>query len=358
MVKQIKIDGIVGTGEGEISASFVKSQLPINGLDPIEIVIHSEGGSVFEGFAIYDALCQYQGPKKCIVSSYAASISSFIPMSCDEVWITPNGYMMMHEPYSEEGGRASEMLAGGALLNDMKQKMIAAYCKKSGRSAEEITAILSKDTFFNAEQCLANGFVNRIAPTPVVGRMVAKAKSMPHGIFQALFGAGPGGDNREPTREKSMSESLKPVAATVTEIKRKFPKAKSDFIVKCMEKEMAMEEVAVAAMEETMMENETLSAKVKAMEDELMALKAAAPMTPLPTMQPEVETEMEYTNAKATGVKPVAKATSSTMPSAKARWNDLISAKLRDGVPKAKAAIYVNRENPGLREQMLAEVNS
>ena len=357
MPKQIYIDGVIGNGDGEISSTFFKGQLPVNGLDPIEIVIHSEGGSVFEGFAIYDALCQYQGPKKCIISSYAASIASFIPMACNEVEITSNGYMMMHAPYSEEGGTASDMMHSAKLLADMESKMVAAYSAKSGKPANEITSILSKDTFLNAEQCLANGFVNKIAPNPVVGRMVAKAKSMPHGIYQALFGAGPSGDNREPTKGNTMSESQKPVAATVTEIKRKFPKAKSDFIVKCMEQSMPMEEVATAVVEETMAENETLSAKVKAMEEELMALKAKALEIEVEPKEEEEEVMPAPTAKAKSGVAPVAKAKALGTASAKAKWQSLIQAKVSTGVPQSKAVISVNKENPGLREQMLAEVN-
>jgi ATP-dependent protease ClpP protease subunit len=354
MPKKIKIDGVVGTGEGEISSSWVKSQLPTNGLDPIELVIHSEGGSVFEGFAIYDALCQYQGPKKCVISSYAASIASFIPMACNEVEITPNGYMMMHAPYSEEGGTAADMMNGATLLADMESKMVAAYSAKSGKPANEITAILSKDTFFNAEQCLANGFVNKIAPSPVVGRMVAKAKSMPHGIYQALFGAGPGGDNREPTKEKSMSESQKPVAATVKQIKAAFPKAKNEFIVKAMEQEMPMEQVASSFANEAMTENETLSAKVMAMETELAALKAKALEI---EVEPKEEEVMPPAAKAKSGVTPVAKAKTAGSVSAKAKWQSLIQAKVSTGVPQSKAVAFVNKENPGLREQMLAEVN-
>jgi hypothetical protein len=108
-----------------------------------------------------------------------------------------------------------------------------------------------------------------------------------------------------------------------------------------------------------MAENDSLMARIAALETEMAAMKAAAsPTAPLPTMNPEVETEMEYARAKATGVKPVAKATNSSTPSAKSKWSSLVSAKLQQGTPKAKAALEVNRENPGLREQMLVEVNS
>jgi ATP-dependent protease ClpP protease subunit len=354
MLKKITIDGEIGREEGMVNAAWVKSQLPVNGTDPIEVSIHSEGGSVFEGFAIYDALKEYPGPKKCIVKSSAFSIASFIPMAFSEVEITPNGYMMLHSPYVAIEGNDEELAKQSQLLSQLKGNMVQAYCSKTGKTPDEVQAILSRESYFNASEAVAAGLANRITSAPIVGRVFAQVKDMPHGIVQALFGAGPSGDNREPTKEQSMSESQKPVAATVTEIKRKFPKAKADFIVKCMEKEMAMEDVATAAMEETMAENETLSMKVQAMEQELAALKAKA-------MEVEVEEEEAPAPAVAkakSGVTPVAKAKTPGSVSARAAWSNAIQAKVAAGVPRAKAILALEKEQPGLREAMLDEVNA
>jgi len=358
-VKQIIIDGVIGTGEGEISSQFVKSQLPTNGTDPIEISIHSEGGSVFEGFAIHDALQSYTGHKKCLVASSAFSIASFIPMACDEVEITPNGYMMLHAPYSEAGGTASELRGAAILLEQMESAMVAAYCDKTGKKPEDFTAILSRDTFLNAEQCVAYGLADKITSAPVKGRMFAKANSMPHGIVKALFGAGPSGDNREPTRENTMSESQSPVAATVKQIKAAFPLAKADFVIRCMEQEMPMEKVYESAADEAMTENQALVARIAALETEMSALKAAVPSAPLPSHTPDVEEEQSKARASAkSGVKPIAKVSAVPVASAKARWNEAISAKVASGLDRMKAAREVNKEQPELREQMLEEANS
>lgn len=189
VLKRITIDGEVGREDGQVSASWVKSQLPTNGIDPIEVCIHSEGGSVIEGFAIYDALKAYAGPKRCIISSSAFSISSFIPMAFDDVEITPNGYLMMHKPYMGCEGDDVEFAKRSTLLTDMTTNMVNAYAMKTGKSIDEIKAILANETYMNATTALANGFVNRITPTPVMGRVFAKVKTMPHGIVQALFGA-------------------------------------------------------------------------------------------------------------------------------------------------------------------------
>jgi ATP-dependent protease ClpP protease subunit len=353
-MKKITIDGEIGREQGQITAQWVKSQLPANGTDPIEVSIHSEGGSVIEGFAIYDAIKAYAGPKKCVVASSAFSIASFIPMAFDDVEITPNGYMMLHNPYMTCEGDAAEFAKRSSLLSEMNTNMVNAYAAKSGKSIDEVKAILKEETYLNASNALANGFVNRITPTPVMGRVFAKFKSMPHGIVQALFGAGPSGDNRVQTKEKSMSETQKPVAATVHDIQRAFPKAKADFVVKCLAQSMPMEQVAATAVDETMTENASLMARINAIETEMAAMKAKA------AVEVEVEPEEEVAPvAKAkTGVVPVAKAKTAGAISAKAKWDQAISQSIKSGVPRAKAVMQVDSENPGLRQEMLDEVNA
>lgn len=157
-----------------------------------------------------------------------------------------------------------------------------------------------------------------------------------------------------------MSES-KPVAATVRQIKAAFPKAKESFIVRCMETEMPMEQVTTAMGEELQQENETLSAKVKAMEDELSALKAAKAMeTEQVTLaKAKAEEEMTTTAKAKSGVKPVAKGQGAApASSAKATWSSLVSAKVQSGMARSKAIYAVDQENPNLRQEMLDEVNA
>jgi hypothetical protein len=157
-----------------------------------------------------------------------------------------------------------------------------------------------------------------------------------------------------------LSESPNTVAATVKQIKAAFPQAKADFVMRCIEQEMPMEKVYEAAASEAMTENQSLLARIAALETEMSALKAASPSAPLPTQNPDVETE-EMSRAKASaksGVKPIAKAPAIPVASAKARWADAIAAKVASGMDRMRAAREVNREQPELREQMLSEANS
>ena len=140
-----------------------------------------------------------------------------------------------------------------------------------------------------------------------------------------MFDAGSGGEKSEPTKVKPMSES-QPVAATISEIEAAFPKAKSEFIVKCLKQSMPMASVAQAAVEEMMAENAALSAQCKAMEEELAKYKGmSSEEQPASEMTVEVEEEEVMPSAKRRGVAPVAIARKPAGVSAKAQWDAAIA---------------------------------
>lgn len=354
MPNEILIDGIIGNAEDEISAAMVKAMLDTaDRSKPLVVRIHSEGGSVFEGFAIYDALRAYDGPKKAIIESYAASIASFIPMAFDEIEITPNGYMMLHNPWMETTGDAASMAKTSELLATVQQNMVEAYASRSGKSQEEIQSILTKETYLNAQQAKAFGFVTAITDKPVTAKPLAKTKSMPHGVVAALLGADPSGEKPPKTKGKTMSDG--PVAATLQEIKAAFPKAKAEFILRQLERNAPLASVAAAAAEEMMQENETLKAQLEEMTAKCSEMEAKMKAMEV-EISPDEEPEEEEPAAKKTGAAPVARSRQTGSGSAVARWKEAVAAEVKAcGGNKQKALSRVNAKYPGLREEMLKE---
>jgi ATP-dependent protease ClpP protease subunit len=359
-MKEIRIDGVIGTDEGEVSAAWLRSELPANGTEPIRVSVHSEGGSVFEGFACHDVLAEYKGPKTIAVESTAFSIASFIAMAGDEIEMSPNAYFMLHNPRINIEGDDEELAKKSGMISSLKTTMVNGYAQRTGKSPDEIQAILKAETYFNATEAVEFGLADRITQKPVNGRPLACISTMPHGVVSALFGAGSGGDSDSKKGQK-MTEST-PVAATVQQIKAAYPKAKAEFVLSCIEKALPMASVASAAAEEMMKENEELKAKVSALEEEMAKAKAKAECDeekPDAKAEGEDDTEEKVeAKAKARGAKPVAKGTSGR-PSASARWNDAIESALpKCNGNKMKAVALASRNNPGLREAMLAEVNA
>jgi hypothetical protein len=120
-----------------------------------------------------------------------------------------------------------------------------------------------------------------------------------------------------------------------------------------------MASVASAAIEEMMAENEMLRGQVKAMEEEMAKAKSELPTEEEPAaMEGEDDDEEKVVEAKAkSGVKAIAKAKTSG-PSARVRWSSAIDTKVAAGMPRAKAILAIEKEQPGLRTAMLAEVNA
>ena len=352
MPNEIKIFGEVGE---QVTADEIRNLLDsMDQTEPLTVRIDSPGGDVRQGFAIYTALKNYPGKKTAIVESSAFSIASYIPMACDEIEMASNGYFMIHNPMVQAIGDDDDLAQQSELLAKLKNDMVAAYSERTGMDADAVLTLMKAETYFDARESVSSGFADRVQGREVATRISAMfTNSMPHGVVASLRGEQPDGNQTSPM-EIPMSDKPR-VAATVKQIKAAFPKAKSDFVVKCMEQELTEEEVTSRAMEELMAENEELMAKVASMEEMLEESKAKA-------MEEEEEAkakamEEEEAKAKARGNSPVAVGTGSA-PSATVRWNDAVASYQSKGFPKAKAVSMANKKNPGLREQFLQEANA
>lgn len=357
-LNQINLYGVIGE---DVRAIDVKNALAqMDQTQPLLVRIDSEGGSVFDGFSIANAFADYAGPKKAIVEPQAMSIASYIVAVFDDVEIAENGYLMAHLPYAGLQGTAEEFASQSTLLADLQAKMLQRYSAKMGVDEMTLANMLKKDTYWNAQEALAAGLVTSVSPSNKTTRVQPQAKhrDMPTRVYASLFGSTANGDNREPTREKSMSNA-QPVAATVQEIKAAYPKAKAEFVLSCIERSLPLAQVQAEMMTETMSQNDMLTAKcqelesnIASMQTELAAAKAA--------MEIEVSPEEEQAPVAAPvarGAKPVARATSNATSSAKAQWDGLVEEKVKAGMPRPKAVLALAKTHESLRQQMLSEVN-
>ena len=351
----IKI-GNIAIGEGTINAeSFSVLLAAADTSDTLYVDFHSEGGGVFDGFAIYNQLKEWPGKKVARVKAAAFSIASYIAMACDEVEIADNGFFMIHNPWTETTGDDAAHAKSGELLAELKESMIGAYSKKTGMDAAMVQSLMNAESYIGAKRAVELGLADRvIEPAPPTNQPKSQ---LPQAVYAVMYPQ-PSGTNAD---KKDVIMSTAKVAATVKTIKSAFPKASTEFIVRCMEEEMSMEEVTeenAKAMEE---ENEELKAKVAAMEEEIAALKAKA-MEDEDEMAKAMEEEEEIAalvKAKRTGVKPIASVPSgSNKKSALEQWQSLVDRFKAKGHKGSRAAILANKANPGLRSQIVEEANA
>ncbi len=152
------------TGGGVTAASVATALKEAKGVDGLDIFINSPGGDVFEAKAIYAQLCRFEADKVVHVDGLCASAATFIAMAGNKIITAPAATWMVHEAWAGAVGRAEDMRAMGALLDMMNGDIAGIYAARTGRTCEEMLAVMAGETWMNATEALAQKFTDEIAP--------------------------------------------------------------------------------------------------------------------------------------------------------------------------------------------------
>lgn len=82
----------------DAAAELIKSisRMQKEGNPPLEVHITSGGGEVTPGLAIYDAIRQYPGPTKAVVTGYAHSMAAVVVQAFGTRSITKHSRILIH----------------------------------------------------------------------------------------------------------------------------------------------------------------------------------------------------------------------------------------------------------------------
>ncbi len=174
-MNQIDIYGDIGESfwSESITDTDVKALLDQMEGD-VTVRINSPGGSVFDGFAIYNLLKQHDGEIHVKIDALAASAASVIAMAGDSIEMADNSLMMIHEPWSMALGDSSEMRKTAELLDKIRDSIVTTYKSKTDLSDDEIKQMMVDETWFNADEAIESGFAT--AKTGETGVMNSMAR--------------------------------------------------------------------------------------------------------------------------------------------------------------------------------------
>lgn len=130
--------------------------------EDIEVEINSGGGSVTDASEIYTALKSYKGKVIVRIVGLAASAASVIAMAGDRVLISPTGQLMIHNSSSYSRGDYRDMEHTAEVLKTVNDTIANAYRLKTGKTQEELLALMDKETWMSAEKAKEYGFVDEI----------------------------------------------------------------------------------------------------------------------------------------------------------------------------------------------------
>jgi ATP-dependent Clp protease, protease subunit len=166
---EVLMYGIISSDPADNNAAkFIEA---LNNLSPVvrnvNVRINSDGGSVTEGFAIYNAMKRSPLNIECYVDGIAASMGSVVAVGGNKTWIAPNGRMMLHEPSGGVAGNAEQIRNYADQVDAVKNDMKAAYKAKTNQSDEIINGWLSagKDTWLSAADCIKYGLADGYSQT-------------------------------------------------------------------------------------------------------------------------------------------------------------------------------------------------
>jgi len=151
-----------GIGEYGVSAkSFLNDFRAATG-DEIDVEINSPGGDVFAGLAIYNGM-RASGKKINVkVLGVAASAASLVAMAGDTIEMPENTFMMVHNPWSFAAGDAEELRATADMLDKIGASLVGTYSARTGRTHEDVTAMLNDETWMTAQEAFEAGFATKV----------------------------------------------------------------------------------------------------------------------------------------------------------------------------------------------------
>ena len=81
-------------------------------------------------------------------------------MACDKVSIAAHGRMMIHDASKMVAGNAEELRKQADLLDSISSDIANIYANRTGKSVDDIRAMMKKETWMNAAACIENGFAD------------------------------------------------------------------------------------------------------------------------------------------------------------------------------------------------------
>jgi len=152
----------------ESSQRIVSQLLYLDSRDPkapISFYINTPGGSISDGFAVFDTVRYIRAPVRTICTGLSASMGTILmlsPRSKKDRVTMPNTRFMIHQPSSAYRGAAADIEIGAKQILLLRDRLVQIYVEETGQKAERILQDLSRDFWMSAEEAVDYGLCSRV----------------------------------------------------------------------------------------------------------------------------------------------------------------------------------------------------
>ena len=151
----------------DIASLIVSQLLFLESQDPTKdicLYINSPGGSVTDGFAIFDTMNYIKCDVSTICMGMAASMGAFLLAAGakGKRLALPNSDIMIHQPSGGAQGQATDMEIHTRHILDMKQRLNQILADNTGQPIDVIARDTNRDNFMTAQQALEYGLIDKV----------------------------------------------------------------------------------------------------------------------------------------------------------------------------------------------------
>jgi ATP-dependent Clp endopeptidase proteolytic subunit ClpP len=145
-----------------VTASEFSNSLKSLGNRRLTLRIHSPGGAIFEGNAIYNSLRRHKAGVDVAIDGLAASMATVIAMAGEKRSMAENAMFMIHNPWTMTFGESKDLRKEANLMDDLKEGIISAYAGRTGMDRDKLSQMMDDETWLNAAEAKELGFVTDI----------------------------------------------------------------------------------------------------------------------------------------------------------------------------------------------------
>ena len=158
----------VGQAIDDTVANDVMAQLlTLESMDPdrdIMMYINSPGGSFTALTAIYDTMQFVRPDVMTVCLGQAASAAAILLAggAPGKRMALEHARVLIHQPYSEGGGQASDIEIQAAEIMRMRALLEKMLAKDSNKTVEEVSKDIERDKILTAEEAVAYGIIDQV----------------------------------------------------------------------------------------------------------------------------------------------------------------------------------------------------
>jgi len=158
---------LTGMIDGKVAERVCAQLLVLEADDPdraVTLYLHSPGGEVDAGFAIYDTMQALRCDVATVCLGFAASMAQFLLVAGapGQRYAQAHSRILMHQPLGSVQGYAVDIAIQAEQFAQARHLMAELTAQHTGQTMERILADGDRDRWFTPDEALEHGMIDEI----------------------------------------------------------------------------------------------------------------------------------------------------------------------------------------------------